>query len=529
MTSVRGARLTPHRYPYLDYERVLARREIAALTGHQPRDVRDGISVSRGTRVSLLTRLTYVRGVVSPSGQTTFTDQARLEASASLPKSEATSSRQRTRYSAHGLHDYKGKFNPQIVRALGNLSRLDATSRVLDPFCGSGTTLLEALHCGWHALGLDLNPLAVLVANSKIAAVRSEPSRLLAELNRVAVPLQRATDGLDFTASWSESLMTRRFGSGWSKSLRHLEYLERWFQRPVLAQYAALFEAIREHVSSDLQPVFRVVASDLAREASLQDPGDLRMRRRKDAAANWPLVPQFLRTAEQRFSSIARARAELHINGSHQEALLVDSREVATSIQRKASRFAADAVITSPPYLTALPYIDTQRLSLCLLDLVGPTELGSIERRLTGAREIGGAEREIIESQIESGEGSLPDHVLRVCRHLLRRAKKPGNGFRRRNVPALTYRYFADMQEILAAVAMLVKPRAKCYMVLGPSTTNLGGKTVVIDTPGLLGEVAVATDRWRLVECLELNAYQRYGMHNRNSIRRESLIVLERN
>jgi SAM-dependent methyltransferase len=531
VTTSRFVRLTPYQYPYLDYERELARREIAAITGRQIKDGRGDVALPPQTSLTSLTRLTYVQQVVPTTGKSIRTDQARLEASASASSSTAArmSMRQRTRYSAHGLHDYRGKFNPQIVRALGNIAGLGSRSRILDPFCGSGTTLLEALHSGWHAVGLDLNPLAIFVANAKIAAVRSEPLRLSNELETVAVELERTTKGLDGRAAWSDSVIVRRFGRRWADELLNIEYLERWFPRPVLAQYSAIFRLIRESVSPDLQSVFQVVASDLAREASLQDPGDLRIRRRKEPIPNAPLATEFVRTARERFAAIARARAELHINGSRQAALVADSRTIGpTSLKSKVPGFAlADAVITSPPYLTALPYIDTQRLSLCLLGLVNPANLASVERSLTGAREIGASERASIEVQIREGAG-MPAEVARVCARLLDRSRGPGNGFRRRNVPALAYRYFADMRDALTSVATIVKPKARCYAIVGPSATELGGKRVVIDTPVLLGAVAEATARWRVVERLELNAYQRYSMHKRNSIRRESLLILER-
>jgi len=86
--------------------------------------------------------------------------------------------RQSTRYSVHGLHEYKGKFNPQIVRATANLLRLglDRKAQILDPFCGSGTSLVEAAHMGWDALGTDINPLAILISNAKIQALKIQPT-----------------------------------------------------------------------------------------------------------------------------------------------------------------------------------------------------------------------------------------------------------------------------------------------------------------------------------------------------------------
>ena len=63
-------------------------------------------------------------------------------------------------YLTHGLHSYKGKFFPQIVRALINYADLAPGSSVMDPFVGSGTTTLEAQLMAHHGHGIDKNPLA---------------------------------------------------------------------------------------------------------------------------------------------------------------------------------------------------------------------------------------------------------------------------------------------------------------------------------------------------------------------------------
>ena len=82
------------------------------------------------------------------------------------------------RYATHGLHEYRGKFFPQLVRALMNIARLPENAVVLDPMCGSGTTLVEARLSGRKGYGLDMNPLSVFITDVKCRALTLKPAAL---------------------------------------------------------------------------------------------------------------------------------------------------------------------------------------------------------------------------------------------------------------------------------------------------------------------------------------------------------------
>ena len=72
----------------------------------------------------------------------------------------------KTQYLTHGIHPYPAKYIPQIPNALiQELSSVGDT--VADIFCGSGTTLVEALALKRHGLGIDANPLAKLITEAK--------------------------------------------------------------------------------------------------------------------------------------------------------------------------------------------------------------------------------------------------------------------------------------------------------------------------------------------------------------------------
>ena len=68
-----------------------------------------------------------------------------------------------TQYLTHGIYRYIGKFPPQIPREI--LSRYAKPGMVVvDPMCGSGTTLVEARVAGCNAIGFDVNPVSVMIS-----------------------------------------------------------------------------------------------------------------------------------------------------------------------------------------------------------------------------------------------------------------------------------------------------------------------------------------------------------------------------
>ncbi|MCL0093265.1 site-specific DNA-methyltransferase, partial [Dehalococcoidia bacterium] len=73
-------------------------------------------------------------------------------------------------YLTHWIYPYKGKFHPQMIRALLNIIGLEQGNTALDPFIGSGTTAVEAQLLGINCVGIDISPLCVLQSKVKVEA-----------------------------------------------------------------------------------------------------------------------------------------------------------------------------------------------------------------------------------------------------------------------------------------------------------------------------------------------------------------------
>jgi len=495
-----------HNYRYFPYERELADREASMLLNPmQAVSVEDGLGLAGSFQESLLDRLVYfqgyqVDGIIHP------TLQHRLERASD---DTGVLRKQSTRYSVHGLHEYKGKFNPQIARALINILGVGVDSVVFDPFCGSGTTLVECMHSDIRALGCDINPFAVFISNAKTHSLTVAVSELRETLGKI---LEAQDGGVSVTDSMESDG-------------KRMEYLGKWFTEEILRQVEGLRLAI-ESVAGANRDVFLALASDLIRDYSLQEPQDLRIRRRYSALPTKTFVDAFKTKANYFLNSLQATQSVIGVKQTANYAYEADGRSFGNVQAGWSYQPPYDCAVTSPPYVTALPYIDTQRLSLVWLGLCKPTDIGSMESKLTGSREFAnGAQKSWIE-MMESNAVSLPESAYQFCA-LLQRAVSESDGFRRKVVPFLMYRYLSDMQSIFSNILTTLRHGAPFALVVGHNHTTLGGRRFDIDTPDLLRIIATHCG-WEHSESIPLQTYQRYGLHMSNAVRDETLLILRK-
>ncbi|MFN4132672.1 MAG: TRM11 family SAM-dependent methyltransferase, partial [Caldimicrobium sp.] len=90
-------------------------------------------------------------------------------------------------YLTHWIYPYKGKFHPQMIRALMNIIGLKQGDIVFDPFSGSGTTALEAQLLGINFIGIDISPLCVIQGR-----VKTESIYVIDEIKKLKYEIVRA-------------------------------------------------------------------------------------------------------------------------------------------------------------------------------------------------------------------------------------------------------------------------------------------------------------------------------------------------
>jgi hypothetical protein len=426
------------------------------------------------------------------------------------------SARKDPKYVTHGLHPYKGKFYPQLAKCLLNLAGKEEGATLLDPFCGSGTSLLEGYLNGFAAYGCDMHPLAAKIARAKTEILDADPDVLTA----VVATIQ------DMTAS-----APRRFPADKSEFAANcVEEIERWFPAPAVAKLSWLLRIIRKNSAGPIRDFLEVVLSSVVRDVSQQEPSDLRIRYRRELLQDANVLELFGEQLAVQFARVekfwrVRGRAPSRFWRGH--VVEGDNRSRLTFERLGLAPDSVDLVLTSPPYATALPYIDTDRLSLLTLFNLSSSERRPLDGGLIGSREISLVERRRIESLSAKAAGLPP-----ACREFLaqmraRLAKDRDAGFRKQNMPALIMRYLLDMDAALRNVHTFCKPGADAMIVIGDNKTQLGQNSLRIPTTDLVEHIAVAAG-FKSVERIDISVTTENMLHQKNAITENVVLRLRK-
>jgi SAM-dependent methyltransferase len=298
--------------------------------------------------------------------------------------------------------------------ALEALDRTKRGSLVLDPMCGSGTVLKHAIANGHHAVGFDLDPLAIMISRVSCRHLNASHvmTRAMALLERVSqedevhlpwIDLDPETD--NFTRYW--------FAATQRKSLRKLAYGLHGTRGPTA-------DLLRVALSRTI--ITKDRGASLARDVSHSRPH--RVRDWND----YDVFDGFLDAAARIAAIVDQVR--------HRSAtvLCADARSLPRRFDAK-----ADLIITSPPYLNAIDYMRAHRMSLVWFGY-RISELRDIRATTVGA-----------ERKAVSPSGSR----LVAYDGLTNRQK------------GMLDRYAADMHKFCSEIRGKLRPQAEAVVVVG--------------------------------------------------------------
>src|SRR5579864_6718652 len=142
-----------------------------------------------------------------------------------------------TKELTHEIHRYSGKYIPQIARKAIELISLPGET-ILDPYVGSGTTLLEANLSLRNSIGVDLNPLAVLITKVKTTPINDEDLKELK--NHFTEIVYRISISRNGQASLLDDPKKLSLKSAEPNARLKDAWYTKWFNKPVLEELIIL-------------------------------------------------------------------------------------------------------------------------------------------------------------------------------------------------------------------------------------------------------------------------------------------------
>lgn len=291
--------------------------------------------------------------------------------------------RERTKH-VHRLHPYLGKYIPQLVEIF--LRKYFAAGQtVLDPFCGSGTTLVQANELAVNSVGCDVSAFNVMLCRAKTA--RYDFSRVRRE---VLDALDKVYSGTQVEAAQPDLFSSRFAADSLAESLplASREHLMTWFAPPALRELLT-YRSLIETEGYEYTDLLKVILSRSARSSRLTTHFDL----------DFPKKPQTepyqcfkhsreCRPTTEAFKFLKRYSLDTLKRVEQYAALRTDAGVAVLHADSREAEFPpVHGVITSPPYVGLIDYHEQHAYAYHLLGLedrraeeIGPAAGGSSKR-----------------------------------------------------------------------------------------------------------------------------------------------------
>lgn len=262
-------------------------------------------------------------------------------------------------FTKNKIHPYFASFHPSIPGTMIELfTKKDDV--VLDPFCGSGTTLLQSGISSRNSIGYDANPIACLI--SKVRTTKIHETKLQKKYDLINSIENDITDfykNKNQTECFFEEVKIPKFHN-----------IDSWFKKEVQIELGIIKKHIEKLNDKDFSDVCKVAFSNIIVKVSNQSHETQYARKEKKYQPNEALL-LFQSKLENIIDEVKLYR---DLIGTHYCKIICQDLRKDIDLERK----SIDAVITSPPYLNAWDYHLYQRFRMFWLDFE-PRKLRDIE------------------------------------------------------------------------------------------------------------------------------------------------------
>ncbi len=380
---------------------------------------------------------------------------------------------------AHDWYRFVLSFPPHLVREYLDRFAVGPRHRVLDPFCGTGTTLVECKKAGVPALGIEAHPMVAFASRVKVDW-SPEPKALRAHAEQVseAALAEMEREGIDDDGDLP------LFGRGRAVKgpLRRLpEEAARLLLRGSISPLPLHKTLVLlDHLERQRDDRFYAHERLALAKALVTSIGNLHFGPEVGvgpAKQDAPVVGAWLGAVGRMAEDLLSLR---EAGGAASEVFCADAR-CPSSVLKKGG---VDAVITSPPYPNEKDYTRTTRLESVLLGFLRTkVDLRALKQGLMRSNT-----RNVFKGDADDAHVSENGEIQRLADRIEARRIALGktSGFER-NYAKVTRQYFGGMSRHLAALRDALRPGARLAYVVGDQASYL---RVMIRTGEILASIA---------------------------------------
>jgi DNA modification methylase len=365
----------------------------------------------------------------------------------------------------HGFHKYPSKFIPQIPKwAIEKYLNSHKGKFIFDPFCGSGTTLVEGILAGHNVVGIDIDPLSVLI--SKVKTTRVDATELK-KISRWLISEIKITKEGNFKPD--------------CKTIDH------WFTKDAINKLTILRSLINQIPGKfgdvkkvkDIQDLLLICFSSIIRRVS-----------NADNESQKTYVSHTKIKEPEEVNNIFFSQLDLFIdraitfsstsNSKLENKILCSSS--AESLDKKLNGLQIDLAITSPPYIKAIDYIYNQMVELFwigdLFQMQTQTKQNIKKIEYIGNKQLPKSEyAHYTPYNTIIGIDKLDEKLQQVY------YTDKKNGHKHSYV---TFKYFAEMEKHFSEMGKCLDKRTHYVMVVGDSSVS----NIYFDTADFLIKIA---------------------------------------
>ncbi|MBZ0201841.1 MAG: DNA methyltransferase [Ignavibacteria bacterium] len=270
-----------------------------------------------------------------------------------------------TKEFTHCYHPYPAMMIPQVARRI--LNDYGKKSKTLfDPFCGTGTSLVEANLVGINAIGTDINPLARLIASTKTSKIDIQVLELFLQ------------DFINYF--FSISFQIEKVKSVIIPKVKNIDF---WFSKNVQQKLGVLLDYIEGINDPSIRNFFKVAFSETVRETSFVKQGEFKLVRNKNFKDS--REPDVFGVMIIKLSRNKQGLVEFEKTLKNDSHASVYGFNTVSNIPKEIIKESSiDIVVTSPPYgdsKTTVAYGQYSRLSN---EWLGYEEANQVDNILMG-------------------------------------------------------------------------------------------------------------------------------------------------